>query len=589
MLEDADSVRARFNADATAGLDPTNPRYPDLTEGGMYWDCTQGAVLECVRLWDSMTEMLAAMFPGTAWGEYLDLHGETLTLPRKDEVAASGEVLFSGTIGTLIPAGTIVSTEIADPSSGSEPVEFETQVSVTLAPTPGPTNLAAVGAGAGGVLAAGTYYYRVTAIGASGETIASNEAYATVTGATSKIELTWNAVGGATAYKVYRGTVIGGEILLGTVPSPHKGAPTGLVATPSASGGTLAAGTRYYKVTALDAAGESIGSAEASAVVPGGGAGSVTLTWNGVFGATSYRVYWGTVAGAEGHWLPVANGATTLIDIGTTGTVATVPGADTTSPTVATDTGRFVAAAPAPPTNRSAVVASVPGSAGNVPAGTVTLVLSPISGGPAVTNDAPMSGGADVESDDFYRHRILLEYGQAQGAGTVADYERWSLSFPAVGFVTVQPLWAGAGTVRVIVTDQSNHPVSALVVAALQTYLDPIPGAGAGQAPVGAIVTVATPSLFNVAASATVSFQPGYSLDGAAGTIPSRQSLIDSINQYINSLRPGDDVILANVIARFFLVPGVLDVSAVLLNGVAANAVVGALQVANSTPNPVLT
>lgn len=587
VQEDIDSVRARFDGDATASLDPSDPRYPDLTPGGFYWDTTQPCVIECVRLWDALTEAVAAQFPGTAWGEYLDLHGETINVPRKDEVAASGEVLFAGPVGTLIPAGTVVSTEVADPSSLEDPIEFETQVSVTLAPTPGPTGLAAVAVGAASaILAAGTYYYRVTAISGSGETIASNEAYATAV-ATGRIDLTWVAVGGATSYNVYRGNVAGVESLLGSVSAGGKAAPTGVVATPSAAGGTLAAGTRYYKVTALDAVGETLASAEVSAVVPGGGTGSVTVTWNPVFGVRQYRVYYGTAAGVEGNYLVAAGAPTTLTDTGTAGTAGTPPVGNTTSAVGASDTGRFVPTATAPPTNRALAVATEAGSRGNVSAGSVVLVQSPINGGPSVTNDSPMTGGADVESDAPYRRRILLAFGSAQGAGTQADYEQWALAFPAVGYATVQPLWNGAGTVRVIVTDRSNRPESALVIAALQTDLDPIPGMGAGRAPIGAIVTVATPTLLNIDVAGSPTFQTGYSLDGAGGTVPLRDAITDSIKQYVNGLKPGDDVILANVIARFFLVPGVLDVTGVTLNGTTANVVVGALQVAYSDSSDV--
>ncbi|MDE2105243.1 MAG: hypothetical protein KGL39_48910 [Patescibacteria group bacterium] len=63
----------------------------------------------------------------------------------------------------------------------------------------------------GGTLAAATYYYKVTALGATGETIGSNEASITTTGTTSTVTLTWSAVVGATGYRVYRGTSAGGE------------------------------------------------------------------------------------------------------------------------------------------------------------------------------------------------------------------------------------------------------------------------------------------------------------------------------------------------------------------------------------------
>ena len=76
-----------------------------------------------------------------------------------------------------------------------------------------PKNLTAA-AGSGGSLSAGTYFYKVTALdGANGETIASNEANATV-GANGKITLTWNIVPNAQSYNVYRGIASGSETIL---------------------------------------------------------------------------------------------------------------------------------------------------------------------------------------------------------------------------------------------------------------------------------------------------------------------------------------------------------------------------------------
>lgn len=66
-------------------------------------------------------------------------------------------------------------------------------------------------AATGGTLAAATYYYKVTALNANGETISSNEVSQATTGATSTVSLTWGSVIGATAYRVYRGTTAAGE------------------------------------------------------------------------------------------------------------------------------------------------------------------------------------------------------------------------------------------------------------------------------------------------------------------------------------------------------------------------------------------
>lgn len=74
-----------------------------------------------------------------------------------------------------------------------------------------PTLKTATPSTTGGTLAAGTYFYRVTALGSTGETLGSNELSATTTGTTSSVALSWAAVTGATGYRVYRGTAAGGE------------------------------------------------------------------------------------------------------------------------------------------------------------------------------------------------------------------------------------------------------------------------------------------------------------------------------------------------------------------------------------------
>jgi hypothetical protein len=79
----------------------------------------------------------------------------------------------------------------------------------------------------GGTLGAGTYYYVVTAIVPSGETKKSIEMSVVTTGATSSNTINWQAVSGATSYRVYRGIGAGLENTFYTVPPPV------LPATPS--------------------------------------------------------------------------------------------------------------------------------------------------------------------------------------------------------------------------------------------------------------------------------------------------------------------------------------------------------------------
>lgn len=61
----------------------------------------------------------------------------------------------------------------------------------------------------GGTLATGTpYYYKITAIdGDGGETLPSSQISATPTSTTRTVRLSWDAVTGATSYKIYRSLV----------------------------------------------------------------------------------------------------------------------------------------------------------------------------------------------------------------------------------------------------------------------------------------------------------------------------------------------------------------------------------------------
>jgi hypothetical protein len=113
-----------------------------------------------------------------------------------------------------------------------------------LAPSAAPT---LTGSTTGGALAAATYFYKISAVGAGGESAGSTEASVTTTGSTGSVGLTWPAVANATAYKVYRGTVTNTENVYYLVPAPAAGV------TPAFTdiGGTTTAGTPLSANTTL--------------------------------------------------------------------------------------------------------------------------------------------------------------------------------------------------------------------------------------------------------------------------------------------------------------------------------------------------
>lgn len=109
------------------------------------------------------------------------------------------------------------------------------------------------------------------------------------------------------------------------------GAPTTPTATAVGTGGTFAAGTYYWKITATNAVGESLPSTEATATIVANG--SATIAWTAVTGATGYRIYRSSTTGAE-NVSPALVGTSSgspFTDTGTAPTTGAVPSTNTTS------------------------------------------------------------------------------------------------------------------------------------------------------------------------------------------------------------------------------------------------------------------
>lgn len=90
--------------------------------------------------------------------------------------------------------------------------------------TPGvPSGVAVSGSSSGGALAAGTWYYGVTATLPNGETAVSTTASVTVSGSSSSAMVTWSAPSGScTGYRVYRGASTAVDQLVAVISSPDQ-------------------------------------------------------------------------------------------------------------------------------------------------------------------------------------------------------------------------------------------------------------------------------------------------------------------------------------------------------------------------------
>lgn len=330
--------------------------------------------------------------------------------------------------------------------------------------------------------------------------------------------------------------------------------PVNLTAADSA-GGLLAASTIfYYVVTAVSDEGETIMSAQATDTTTAGNR-QITLNWDDVPLATGYRIYRSLSNGGPYDFL-ATSGPSAYLDNG-----AATPNA-TIRPPLSNTSGLRVTVA---------VRAVEAGVGWNVPAGAIATLQTQVPNVGAITNPQPTFGGTDPETDEALALKILKAY-QGRGPGTQRDYERWALDFGGgIGRATVIPVWNGPGTVLVIVLTADGDPVAATTVEELQLSLDPTAQMGAGTAPIGPTVTVATATGLTIAVVSTIDLEPGYSLDGTGGSTPVRNDVTNALRDYIEHVEPGQEVVRMQVIAAAISVPGVHDVTVLTLNGSTSN------------------
>lgn len=103
----------------------------DKSEGSFIWDAQAPVafMLSEAGLW--ARQVLEWGFASSSYGPYLDMRAGEHGVVRRAATAATGQVQFTGTPGTTVPAGTLVATP-ADEITGEASIEYATTAAVTL-------------------------------------------------------------------------------------------------------------------------------------------------------------------------------------------------------------------------------------------------------------------------------------------------------------------------------------------------------------------------------------------------------------------------------------------------------------------------
>lgn len=146
------------------------------------------------------------------------------------------------------------------------------------------------------------------------------------------------------------------------------------------------------------------------------------------------------------------------------------------------------------------------GAQGNTGAGTILLVADGRGGITDVTNEGATTGGADAESDESLRERILA-YDRDRGTsyvGCPADYKRWAKQVAGVGEVTVEEGYHELGQVHLRITDTTGAPASSTLCQAVYRHIMRPDAPEARLAPVNALLVVEAPDTAEIYVAATV-------------------------------------------------------------------------------------
>lgn len=142
------------------------------------------------------------------------------------------------------------------------------------------------------------------------------------------------------------------------------------------------------------------------------------------------------------------------------------------------------------------------GEAGNVAAGAIVKLAQMPAGVDACENVMPFSGGAEEESDESLRARILESYARLPNGANAAFYEQEALKDPDVVAAKAVSRAHGIGTVDVIVATHAGVPE--------QAVLDRIAADLQEKREIAVDVQVLAPQTESVNVSAKIAVRDGY-------------------------------------------------------------------------------
>lgn len=185
------------------------------------------------------------------------------------------------------------------------------------------------------------------------------------------------------------------------------------------------------------------------------------------------------------------------------------------------------------------------GKDSNISAKQINVIVTTVNNIETVTNTQGFSGGADRESDEDLRKRILDTYISVSNGTNKAYYKKLAMSVSGVTDANVVPKVRGVGTVDVYIDTNKTTPSQSLV-SKVQRLMDT-------ERELNVDVKVFPAEKYGITLTFSVKLKDGYDYDTV------KEKVISQLHKYINSLSIGESVLGTKLGAEIIGVEGVYD------------------------------
>ena len=130
----------------------------------------------------------------------------------------------------------------------------------------------------------------------------------------------------------------------------------------------------------------------------------------------------------------------------------------------------------------------------------------------SVSNTDKIVGGYDKEDDKTLIARVEEKVKQPAHSGNIYDYIQWAKQVAGVGSAACIGCWAGAGTVKVLISDYNSQMASAALIQNVYDHIEK-------NRPVGPAVTVESFKILELKMDIKVQLQNGLELEDIKNAI----------------------------------------------------------------------